>query len=226
MRVCSTHLCAHTHLLHTPQSRTRPHAQTEDYFLSASYFDEGRFTTSQSGLTYKTGSGGIASYKVHTRDLVLWSDGFNLTWRNMEDASCPTGWKTSSEAEAVRSPPLSVAPATYNTLVWYYTWSASEVAPTPALAPAHGAAAGDSDRARLAVVAQLLSRGHIAAHEAVAATAALMRSDAVAAKLAALLDVQAWSGVALDDGASAGQRSQEAEAVWEMVAAGVRTLLA
>lgn len=34
----------------------------------------------------------MSAYKVHTRDPLLWQDGFNLTWRNNEDGSCPTGW--------------------------------------------------------------------------------------------------------------------------------------
>lgn len=36
----------------------------EDYFLSASYFDEGEFISPNSGLTYKAG-GAIGSYKLH-----------------------------------------------------------------------------------------------------------------------------------------------------------------
>ena len=43
----------------------------EDYFLSASYFDEGEFISPNSGLTYKSG-GAIGSYKLHDlRDQVL-----------------------------------------------------------------------------------------------------------------------------------------------------------
>ena len=34
----------------------------EDYFLSASYFDEGPFKTSQSGVTYKGGAGSVSMY--------------------------------------------------------------------------------------------------------------------------------------------------------------------
>jgi hypothetical protein len=48
----------------------------EDYFLSASYFDEGEFISPNSGLTYKAG-GAIGSYKLHDlRDQVrLQSEG-------------------------------------------------------------------------------------------------------------------------------------------------------
>lgn len=198
-------------------------AQTEDYFLSASYFDEGRFTTSQSGLTYKTGSGGIASYKVHTRDLVLWSDGFNLTWRNMEDASCPTRWGGGDAAAAVPPPPrvrrsgVGVAPATYNTLVWYYTWASSDSG-----RGSNGGAATAVTAAHLAVLARAAAMGAVSASDAAAATALLMRGDAAAHRLAALLDVPSWSG----GGGPVGEADAAAAAAttaWSMVAAGVRS---
>eukprot|EP00759_Apiculatamorpha_spiralis_P032642 PhF_6_TR3410/c0_g1_i3/m.4925 len=64
---------------------------TEDYYLSASYFDEGRFTTPLSGLTYLNGAA-TAMYKTHERDPVMWTKYFQIAFRNMEDASCPTKW--------------------------------------------------------------------------------------------------------------------------------------
>lgn len=36
----------------------------EDYFLSASYFDEGEFVSPNAGLTFKDARGGIGAYKV------------------------------------------------------------------------------------------------------------------------------------------------------------------
>lgn len=45
---------------------------TEDFFLSASYFDEGPFQTSQSGVTYSDGRSAVAMYKTHaSRDYVV-----------------------------------------------------------------------------------------------------------------------------------------------------------
>lgn len=60
----------------------------EDYFLGASYFDEGIFKTTESGLTYFNRSTfTIAAYKTHDRDNVVWSDGMRLVFRACEDIS-------------------------------------------------------------------------------------------------------------------------------------------
>jgi len=123
---------------------------TEDYFLSASYFDEGMFKTPQSGVTYKADPGAVAMYKIHeSRDFLLWHKGMTMTWRNMEDDSCPYQWPwppktrgteysrmcTAKRVKKLRSnlkPPPSgreaplVANATYGTLVFMYTWPADE----------------------------------------------------------------------------------------------------
>jgi len=115
---------------------------TEDYFLSSSYFDEGMFKTPQSGVTYKADPGAVAMYKIHeSRDFLLWQKGMTMTWRNMEDDSCPYQWpwppKTQGEHRPIKpvkklrakSPrpgaPL-VANATYNTLVFMYSWPSDE----------------------------------------------------------------------------------------------------
>ena len=50
----------------------------EDYFLSASYFDEGMFKTPNSGLTYFDHKGTVGVYKTHDRDPVVWNDGMKL----------------------------------------------------------------------------------------------------------------------------------------------------
>lgn len=73
------------------QNRSTPiflSSGAEDYFLSASYFDEGEFVTPNSGLTFKDGTGGIGSYKMHDlRDQVVWHDGFELHFRVGETTS-------------------------------------------------------------------------------------------------------------------------------------------
>jgi hypothetical protein len=72
--------------------RARASSGTEDYFLSASYFDEGTFASSQAGLTWKNavGSGDLSMYKTHTRDLVPFHGGMQYMWRNNENGqSCP-----------------------------------------------------------------------------------------------------------------------------------------
>ena len=72
--------------------RARASSGTEDYFLSASYFDEGTFASSQAGLTWKNsvGSGDLSMYKTHTRDLLPFHGGMQYMWRNNENGqSCP-----------------------------------------------------------------------------------------------------------------------------------------
>ena len=110
----------------------------EDYFLSASYFDEGMFKTPNSGLTFKDGKGTLSAYKVHDRDPVVWKDGLKLVWRNCETTSgcgntsfCPNQWCSAAHGIATEyKQPASVAPkgdfvgesALYSTTVWMYTW--------------------------------------------------------------------------------------------------------
>jgi len=72
----------------------------EDYFLSASYFDEGEFVSPNSGLTFKDNRGGAGAYKMHDlRDPVLWHTGFKLQFRSGESTEgcgseqlCPNQW--------------------------------------------------------------------------------------------------------------------------------------
>ena len=68
---------------------------TEDYFLSASYFDEGIYADTQAGLTWGDGQGGnLSAYKTHTRDLLPFHGGFSFVWRNYEQTpqGCPNSW--------------------------------------------------------------------------------------------------------------------------------------
>ena len=108
---------------------------TEDFFLSASYFDEQKFANSQSGVTYLN-KGNVAMYKTHeSRDFVLWEQGMLLQWKNEESSSgagaCPTTWPWPPAADAVITAPLykeetslksSVGPLITDTLVWMYVW--------------------------------------------------------------------------------------------------------
>ena len=80
----------------------------EDYFLSASYFDEGMFKTSQAGLTYFNRSAyTLAAYKTHIQDPVLWRDGMRLRFRNCEDTGgcgdvnhCPNKFCSAAASES------------------------------------------------------------------------------------------------------------------------------
>ena len=70
---------------------------TEDFFLSAFYFDKGLYHLSNAGLTYKSNVS-IAAYKFFENDPVLFTKSFELWWRcSDKDISgdkygCPNSW--------------------------------------------------------------------------------------------------------------------------------------
>ena len=99
----------------------------QDYFLSASYFDQGIFAGASAGLTYSSTypiSGNLSAYKVHDRDLLPFHGGFTLEWRNMESALCPTH-ELPPALRAPRRRASTVGPMTLTTLVYSYTWPQS-----------------------------------------------------------------------------------------------------
>lgn len=73
----------------------------EDYFLSASYFDEGTFANSEAGLTYRGGGGNLSAYKTHVRDILPFHGGFSFVWRNNDQTpqGCPNAWPPSAPAQ-------------------------------------------------------------------------------------------------------------------------------
>lgn len=98
---------------------------TEDFFMSASYFDEGIFAGASAGLTYSATypiSGALSAYKVHDRDLVPFHGGFNFEWRNMETALCPTHELPPARR---RRRAAGAGPMTLSTLVYFYSWPAT-----------------------------------------------------------------------------------------------------
>ena len=71
---------------------------TEDFFLSAFYFDKGVYHLDNAGLTYKD-KGRIAAYKFFENDPVLFTKSFELWWRCSDDIvdnhdpyGCPNRW--------------------------------------------------------------------------------------------------------------------------------------
>ena len=70
---------------------------TEDFFLSAFYFDKGLYHLSNAGLTYK-GKGLISAYKFFENDPVLFTKSFELWWRcsdkdiSRDKYGCPNSW--------------------------------------------------------------------------------------------------------------------------------------
>jgi len=101
---------------------------TEDFFLSAFYYNAGKFTTSESGLTHydtTTGHTRLSMYKMFHRDPVVWHKSFTLKWKNFEDASCPTKWTGSAQidpASLAKKREVHVAPMTYTSYTWVYEW--------------------------------------------------------------------------------------------------------
>lgn len=96
---------------------------TEDYFLSASYFDEGTFAESQSGYVFAGAGGSKSMYKTHdSRDLIPFHGGMHFVWRNNEDGqSCPNHFQ--SRAPARRA--ASTGPMTLTSIVFFYAWPLS-----------------------------------------------------------------------------------------------------
>lgn len=160
---------------------------TEDYFLSASYYDEGMFKTSQSGVTYQAGPGDVAMYKVHgSRDYLLWQDGMNMTWRDNEN-SCPSRWPWTSAPSPSATRPVGVTtgPDTVSTLVFMYTWPSNEAVLTYGGA---AAAAGQSRgvyTGRLRRISALAQARLLTAQQEATAVAAVLSGDT---QITALLD--------------------------------------
>lgn len=57
---------------------------TEDFFLSAYYYNEGVYHTDMAGLTYIKKPGTMSAYKFFERDPVLFNGSFHLIWRQSE----------------------------------------------------------------------------------------------------------------------------------------------
>lgn len=57
---------------------------TEDFFLSAYYYNEGMYQTDHSGLTYLKHPGTMSAYKIFADDPLIVNGGFHLLWRISE----------------------------------------------------------------------------------------------------------------------------------------------
>ena len=100
---------------------------TEDFFLSAYYFNRGVYHLDNSGLTYiSTDKPGVMSaYKFFENDPLLFTKSFELTWRCGEtintNSGCPNDWPPPgpSEKHAGRG---DSAPQLADTIVTTYAW--------------------------------------------------------------------------------------------------------
>jgi hypothetical protein len=95
---------------------------TEDFFLSAYYFNTGIYHTNDAGLTAIDGQGLVSMYKFFERDPILFSKSFELMWRCGEtiddENGCPSAFRPKWEDDFI--PTLSDTVVT--TYTWVYEW--------------------------------------------------------------------------------------------------------
>eukprot|EP01059_Diplonema_ambulator_P030616 TRINITY_DN5325_c0_g1_i1.p1 TRINITY_DN5325_c0_g1~~TRINITY_DN5325_c0_g1_i1.p1 ORF type:complete len:290 (+),score=67.31 TRINITY_DN5325_c0_g1_i1:491-1360(+) len=113
----------------------------EDYFLSASYFDEGMFKTENSGLTFYDGKGSLSAYKVHTRDFVPVQPGGSLVFRVGEQTqgcgdinTCPSQFcvrGTKAKPDKADTGVRMSNNITYTTMVLHYEWDTPTATDAP-----------------------------------------------------------------------------------------------
>lgn len=109
---------------------------TEDFFLSAFYFNRGSYHGFQSGMTYKspgTNDTQIVAYKFFVDDPILFKKSFQLIWRNDETINGPNGCpgqfppNPNQREDLPRSRAKSFgigssAKANIQSYVWVYEW--------------------------------------------------------------------------------------------------------
>ena len=110
---------------------------TEDFFLSAYYFNKGEYQGFQSGLTYKSENGDptqIVAYKFFVDDPIFFRKSFKLIWRNFEELGGPNGCPNQFPAnmkeegfpvhfsERLKKKFGSPANARIQSYVWVYEW--------------------------------------------------------------------------------------------------------
>ena len=104
---------------------------TEDFFLSAYYFNKGLYHNENSGLTFKDGKGSMSAYKFFENDPILFSKSLALIWRCGEKINgadgCPSGFPPPKDLDGnkmkednVRKPQLQDTVTT--AYVWVYEW--------------------------------------------------------------------------------------------------------
>jgi hypothetical protein len=96
---------------------------TEDFFLSAYYFNEGIFHSDNSGLTYVKGPGTMSAYKFFENDPILFTKSLRLRWRSGETVGsgtddCPNDFKSPSGHRNAALP----KPTVVTTYTWVYEW--------------------------------------------------------------------------------------------------------
>ena len=102
---------------------------TEDFFLSAYYYDKGIYHTENSGLTFKDNKGSMSAYKFFENDPLLFSKSLQLMWRCGETIDgaegCPSDFPPPGMGgRDAGKPTLNVQLAVTNvtTYTWVYEW--------------------------------------------------------------------------------------------------------
>ena len=127
--------CVRAHI-DNPNETTFLSSGTEDFFLSAFYFNGGEYHGYHSGLTYlgKTDSSAgthIVAYKFFVDDPVFFGKSFKLIWRNFEESGGPNGCPNQFPANP-NGPQHGIFPgrsrfgdpakARIQSYVWVYEW--------------------------------------------------------------------------------------------------------
>lgn len=100
---------------------------TEDFFLSAYYFNRGLFHFDNSGLTFKSSSpsSAMSAYKFFENDPLLFTKSLELIWRCGEtlntNSGCPTDWPPPTPAE-LPADLRGSSPKLTDTVVTTYAW--------------------------------------------------------------------------------------------------------
>ena len=107
---------------------------TEDFFLSAFYYNAGLYHSDNSGLTFKANPGTMSAYKFFEDDPILFRKSFRLQWRCGEVIGtgfeeCPNVYlgskklsasQSSAKTKIIASPDVDLTVVT--TYAWVYEW--------------------------------------------------------------------------------------------------------
>jgi len=98
---------------------------TEDFFLSAYYFDRGLYHDDNAGCTQIINPGGMSAYKFFSRDPILFTKKLELVWRCGETQGdsngCPYEFNATNNA-AKRIKNVQLAKTLVTTYAWVYQY--------------------------------------------------------------------------------------------------------
>ena len=99
---------------------------TEDFFLSAYYFNKGIYHMDNAGLTFKDSKGSMSAYKFFENDPLLFTKSFTLMWRCGETINgkdgCPNNWPPPNATMEDTYEVPKLAPTKVTTYTWVYQW--------------------------------------------------------------------------------------------------------